>query len=133
MLATGFEPKNSKAVFIGRYSLMGELSPPAEPGIKESELGVLYGYKIGEFRFSAGLSRVWGRYRGSYLYTDPDPLFGSGRYYTPINYSRIGVPLEIRYLVSLKYFGVGVTGFANYCGNRSFVGINASLYLGYMN
>ena len=120
-------------LFISRYSLMGELSPPAELGIKESELGILYGYKIGDFRFSAGLARVWVRYRGSYLYTDPYPLFGTGRYYTTVYYSRVGIPLEVRYLVFLKYFGVGLTGFANYCGGRSFVGLNAFFYLGYMN
>lgn len=132
MVAAGYEPKNRNSIIISRYTVDAELIPALNPGLKTSELGLLYGLKSGKFRFSAGLSTVWGRFRGNYLYTDPDPLIGSGEYYEVRNYRTIGVPAEIRYITSLKYLNIGVTAFGNLSDKNSFAGLNISLYGGRM-
>jgi len=130
MIAMGYEPKSSPTVLIARYSVNAEFMQAVEPGLKVSELGLLYGLRTGTFRFAAGLSRVWGNDRGKYLYTDPDPLWGSGQHYEFVKYGTMGIPAEIRYYTALKYIGIGVTGFGNLNPRRSFAGINVSVYLG---
>jgi hypothetical protein len=132
MVAGGYEPYNRNSVVIGRYSVSGELIPNVEPGIRVVELGLLYGIKAGNFRFSAGLSNVWGNYRGQYLYTDPDPLMGTGRYYEFVKYNTIGIPAEIRYIAALKHVGIGITAFGNLNEKHSFAGLNVSFYIGRM-
>lgn len=132
MVAAGYEPKNRRSIIVSRYSVTGELIPTLSPGLKTSELGLLYGLKSGKFSFSAGLSTVWGRFRGKYLYTDPDPLIGSGQYYELRPYRTIGIPAEIRFITSTKHVGIGVTAFGNLNNKNSFAGLNISLYAGKM-
>lgn len=132
MIAAGYEPTNRQTVLIARFSVNGELLPNVGPGIKVSEIGLLYGIKVRSFRFSTGLSNVWGNNRGKYLYTDPDPLMGSGRYYEFLKYSTIGIPAEVRFITSLKHVGIGITGFGNLNSKNSFAGLNLSLYVGRM-
>lgn len=132
MIAAGYEPTNRQTALIARFSVNGELLPNVGPGIKVSEIGLLYGIKVRSFRFSTGLSNVWGNNRGKYLYTDPDPLLGSGRYYEFLKYSTIGIPAEVRFITSLKHVGIGITGFGNLNSKNSFAGLNLSLYVGRM-
>ncbi len=132
MAALGYEFSNKPTLLIARYSVNAEIMQAVEPGLKVSELGILYGLRVGKFRFSTGLSSVWGNDRGKYLYTDPDPLWGSGKYYEFVKYRTVGIPAEIRFITSSKYAGVGVTGFGNWSAKRSFAGLNVSLYLGRM-
>jgi hypothetical protein len=132
MVALGFEPKHKSAIITARYSVSGEIAQPVEPGIKINELGVLYGIKLGKFRFSTGLSTVWGNERGVYLYTDPDPLWGTGANYQYLGYTTIGIPGEIRFITSAKHVGIGITGFGNLNERRSFIGVNLALYVGKM-
>jgi len=130
MLAAGYEPGGKLAVLTARYTVNGEIFEPAQPGLKVSEIGLLYGIRAGSFRFSTGLSRIWGNNRGQYLFTDPDPLWGSGKNYEFVKYSTLGIPAEIRFITSLKYVGIGITGFGNLNAKRSFAGLNLSVYLG---
>jgi hypothetical protein len=132
MVAGGYEPKDRNSVIIGRYSVGGEVIPVSNPGIKIAEISLLYGTKAGRFRFAAGLSNVRGHYRGHYLYTDPDPLLGSGRYYEFVKYNTVGIPAEIRYIAALKHIGIGVTAFGNLNEKHSFAGLNVSFYVGRM-
>ena len=96
MITAAYEPKNKSSIIISRYSVTGELVSFVEPGLKTSEFGILYGLKKGKFSFASGLSTIWGRYRGNYMYTDTDPLFGSGQHYETVNYKTVGIPAEIR-------------------------------------
>lgn len=130
MLALGYEFNQKPTLLTARYSVSGEILQPVEPGIRVCELGVLYGLKIGKFRFSTGLSTVWGNERGQYLFTEPDPLWGTGQHYEFVGYRTVGVPAEIRFITALKYVGIGVTGFGNWNARRSFAGINLSVYVG---
>ncbi|GAA4447599.1 hypothetical protein GCM10023189_04140 [Nibrella saemangeumensis] len=130
MVAAGYEFSQIPTVLTARYSVSGELMQMVEPGIKVSEIGLLYGLRIGKFRMSAGLSRVWGNNRGKYLFSDPDPLMGTGQVYEYVPYQTIGLPAEVRYITSLKHIGIGVTGFGNLNAKRSFAGLNVSLYVG---
>ncbi|MBC3789274.1 hypothetical protein [Spirosoma utsteinense] len=130
MIAAGYKPKDKSSIIISRYSVTGELVSFVEPGLKTSEFGLLYGLKRGKFTFASGLSTVWGRYRGKYMYTDIDPLFGTGQHYETVNYKTVGVPAEIRYITSTKYAGIGITAFGNLNNKNSFAGLNVSLYVG---
>lgn len=132
MIAAGYEPRNRNSILISRYSVTGELIPALNPGLKTSELGLLYGLKSGKFSFAAGLSTVWGRFRGKYLYSDPDPLMGSGNYYELNDYRTIGLPAEIRFITSTKHVGIGITAFGNLNDKNSFAGLNLSFYAGRM-
>lgn len=132
MIALGYEPKNKIAFLVGRYSVNAEMLQAVEPGLKVSEMGLLYGLRTGKFRFAAGLSHVWGNFRGKYLFTEPDPLWGSGERYEFVKYNTIGVPAEIRFITSFKNVGIGVTGFGNLNAKRSFAGLNLSVYIGRM-
>lgn len=131
MIALGYEFKDKPTLLLARYSLNTEIFSANQPDIRVSELGVLYGLNVGKFRFSSGLSGVWGTNRGKYLYTDPDPLIYGSTYHEPIKYTTVGIPAEIRFITSLKHVvGFGVTGFGNWNAKRSFVGLNLSLYVG---
>jgi hypothetical protein len=132
MMALGYEFTNRPTLIVARYVANGELFSDRQPGISVNELGLLYGIRTGKFRFSTGLSGVWGTYRGQLLSTDPDPLIYGTQYYERIDYKTVGIPAEIRFLTSTKDVGVGLTGFGNLNGKRSFVGLNLSVYLGKM-
>ncbi|WP_040005764.1 hypothetical protein [Fibrisoma limi] len=130
MIAMGYEPKSRPTVLVARYSVNAEILQAVEPGLKVSEIGLLYGLRTGKFRLAAGLSRVWGNDRGKYLYTEPDPLWGSGEHYEFVKYGTIGIPAEIRFYTTLRCVGLGVTGFGNLNAKRSFAGLNLSVYIG---
>ena len=132
MVALGYEFSSKPTLLIARHIVNTEIFSANQPSIKVSELGLLYGLKIGKFRLSTGLSSIWGTNRGKYLYTDPDPLIYGSTYYEYIKYRTVGVPAEIRFITSLKHVGFGVTGFGNWNAKRSFVGLNISLYVGRM-
>lgn len=132
MLAFGYELDSRPTLLVARYVLNTEVFSPDQPNVKVSELGLLYGLRVGKFRFSTGLSGVWGTNRGKYLYSDPDPLIYGSTYYEPIKYTTVGVPAEIRFITSLKRVGLGVTGFGNWNAKHSFTGLNLSLYVGRM-
>ena len=130
MVAAGYELKDRRSIIVSRYSVDGELIPTLSPGLKTSELGLLYGLTSGKLSFSAGLSTVWGRFRGKYLYSDPDPLIGSGQYYELRPYRTVGIPAEIRFITSTKHIGIGLTAFGNLNNKNSFAGLNVSFYAG---
>lgn len=130
MVAAGYEPKNKSSIIISRYSVTGELISFAQPALKTSEFGLLYGLKKGNFSLASGLSAVWGRFRGKYMYTEPTPLMGSGYHYETINYTTVGIPVEIRYITSTKHAGIGITAFGNLNNKNSFAGLNISIYVG---
>ena len=132
MVALGYEFADRPTLFVARYSLNTEVFSPSQPNINVSELGLLYGLRAGKFRFSTGLSSVWGTKRGKYLYSDPDPLIYGSFYYEPIKYRTVGIPAEIRFITSAKHAGLGVTGFANWNAKQSFAGLNVSVYVGRM-
>ena len=93
-------------------------------------MGLLYGVHVGSFILAAGVASVWGRQRGNYLYTETDPLWGTGRVYEEVKYRTIGFPAEIRYAFRGKYAGIGLTAFGNYNAKSSFIGGGLSAYLG---
>lgn len=132
MMALGYEFTNKPTLIIARYVANGEVFSDTWPGINVSETGLLYGFKTGKFRFSSGLSYVWGRNRGRFLGVDPDPLLYGTQIHESIRYETIGVPAEIRFITSTKDVGIGLTGFGNWNARRSFVGLNLSLYVGQM-
>ncbi len=130
MIAAGYQPKNNNPIIISRYSVTGEVVSYVEPGLKTSEFGLLYGLRKGKFSLAAGLSTIWGRFRGEYLRTAPTPLFGSGREYELIKYNTIGIPAELRYITSTRHAGIGITAFGNLNNKNSFAGLNVSVYVG---
>ncbi|RYE19821.1 MAG: hypothetical protein EOP45_12025 [Sphingobacteriaceae bacterium] len=132
MIALGYEFVNKPTLVTARYTFNGQILSNNVPGIMVSEFGLLYGLKSGKFRFSTGLSGVWGINRGKYLSSDPDPLINGTQIYEKIKYTTIGLPAEIRFITSTKDVGIGVTGFGNLNGKRSFVGLNLSFYIGQM-
>lgn len=130
ILSIGYEPRNTKSVFIGRYLIAGELLNVVDPGMKTKELGLLYGVKFGRLRAALGISSVWGNRRGAYLFTDPDPLWGTGMVFESLPYRTVGIPAELRYRFVTKYIGIGLTAFGTYNKIRSFGGLGVSLYMG---
>lgn len=132
MIALGYEFATKPTLLVVRYTDNRELFPAYSPGLLTQEVALLYGLKAGKFRFSTGISNVWGFNRGKYLYTDPKPFLGSGEVYESIRYSTVGLPAEIRFITSLKSVGIGVTAFGNLNAKRSFAGLNLSLYVGKM-
>jgi hypothetical protein len=132
MMALGYEFINKPTLVTARYTFNGEIFSDNVPGIMVSEFGLLYGLKSGKFRFSTGLSGVWGINRGKYFGSYPDPLIYGTQIYEKIRYATIGLPAEIRFITSTNDVGIGVTGFGNLNAKRSFVGLNLSVYIGKM-
>ena len=132
MIALGYEFSTKPTVLTARYTDNRELFPDYTPTIINQEIALLYGIKTGKFRFSTGISNVWGRNRGKYLFTDPKPFISGPDVHESIRYSTVGLPAEIRFITSLKSVGIGVTAFGNLNSKRSFVGLNLSLYVGKM-
>ena len=132
MVALGYEFTDRPNLLVARYTDNREILSDNQPSIKVREMGVLYGVRTGKFRFSTGLSGVWGIKRGTYLYTDSDPLFYGSYYYEKIRYVTVGIPGEVRFITSNKDAGIGVTAFGNLNAKRSFAGINLSFYVGQM-
>lgn len=132
MIAVGYEFADRPTLAVLRYVDNRQLLSDNLPGIKVKEIGLLYGIKTGKFRFSTGLSGVWGVNRGKYLSSDPDPLTYGSNYYEPVRYMTVGVPGEIRFMTSNKDIGIGITAFGNLNAQRSFAGLNLSFYIGQM-
>lgn len=132
MVALGYEFTSRPTLLIARYTDNREILSDNQPSIKVREMALLHGIRTGKFRFSTGVSGVWGTSRGKYLRSDPDPLFYGSYYYEPIRYVTVGIPGEIRFITSNKDAGIGVTAFGNLNAKRSFAGINLSFYVGQM-
>lgn len=133
MLAAGYEFPHKPTLITARYIINTELLSDKQPNMMLSEASLLYGLKIGKFRFSTGLSGLWGVNRGQLLSVDPDPLTYGSQYYEPIRYGGVGLPAEIRFITSTKTIGIGVTAFGNLNNRQSFAGLNISFYAGKMN
>lgn len=132
MVALGYEFTNKPTILIARYTDNRELFSDNRPGILGKEIAILYGLKAGKFRLSTGISSVWGTNRGKYLSTIGDPLLYGSHYYESVRYSTVGLPAEIRFITSTDDVGIGITGFGNLNGKRSFAGLNISFYVGQM-
>ncbi|RZK27438.1 MAG: hypothetical protein EOO61_23465 [Hymenobacter sp.] len=132
MIAIGYEFVNKPTVLTARYTDSRELFPDYSPSIMTQEIALLYGLRAGKFRFSTGISNVWGRDRGQYLFTDSKPFLNAAEVHESIRYSTVGLPAEIRFITSLKSVGIGLTAFGNLNAKRSFAGLNLSLYVGKM-
>lgn len=132
MVALGYEFNNTPTQLIARYLANQQIFSDIRPGIKVNELALLYGLSVGKFRFSTGLSTVWGVNRGKFWYSDPDPLIYGSTVYETIKYRTIGIPAEIRFITTnkAKDLGIGLTGFGNWNAKRSFAGLNLSIYIG---
>lgn len=132
MIALGYEFTNKPTLLIARYTDNRELFSNNAPSIMAQEMALLYGIKTGKFRFSTGISNVWGRNRGKYLSVIGDPLLYGEHLYESVRYSTVGLPAEIRFITSTDDVGIGLTAFGNLNTKQSFVGLNLSLYVGKM-
>lgn len=125
-----FQPRDKNFVLTGRYTVSGEFLSQTTPGLKISDAGLLYGLRVSNFIFSAGLSKVWGVDRGQYLGpAEPGALLKGDRY-EKIQYSAIGIPLEARFLIPFKWMGIGITAYGNLNNGHSFGGVALSMYAG---
>lgn len=125
-----FQPRNRNFVLTGRYTVSGEFLSQTTPGLKISDAGLLYGLRVSNFIFSAGLSKVWGVDRGHYLGpAEPGALLKGDRY-EKIQYSAIGIPLEARFLIPFKWVGIGIAAYGNLNDGHSFGGLALSVYAG---
>lgn len=132
MGALGYEFTDRPTLITARYVDNRQVFSDNIPGVKIKEAALMYGIRTGKFRFSAGLSGVWGVKRGKYLFSDPDPLLYGTNYYESVRYTTVGIPGEIRFISSNEDVGIGVTAFGNLNGRQSFAGLNVSLYIGQM-
>lgn len=132
MIALGYEFATKPTLLVARYTDNRELFPDYTPSVIIQEFALLYGVKAGKFRLSTGISNVWGRNRGQYLFTNPDPFISGQSVHESIGYSTVGLPAEIRFITSTRSVGIGLTAFGNLNAKRSFVGLNLSLYVGKM-
>lgn len=132
MIALGYEFINKPTLLIARYTDNRELNSKNAPGIIAQEFALMYGVRTGKFRFSTGVSNVWGRNRGTYLGPIDEPFLYGEHLYKPVRYSTVGLPAEVRFITSTKDVGIGLTAFGNLNAKRSFVGLNLSLYVGKM-
>lgn len=67
MIALGYEFVNKPTLLIARYTVNRELFSKKALGMIAQEFALLYGIRTGKFRFSTGISNVWGTSRGTYL------------------------------------------------------------------
>lgn len=133
-LALGYEFKNKPTLLTARYAYNLEIytNENVRPLHKVNDLGLLYGYKVGKFRFSTGLSGVWGVTRGKYLFEDTDPLIYGNQVYESVPYTTIGIPAEVRFIWSTRDLGIGLTAYGNLNAKRPYAGLNLSFYFGEM-
>lgn len=125
-----FQPRNRNFVLTGRYTVSGEFLSQTTPGLKISDAGLLYGLRVSNFIFSAGLSNVWGVDRGQYLGpAEPGALLKGDRY-EKIHYSTIGIPVEARFMIPFKWVGLGITAYGNLNDGHSFGGLALCVYAG---
>lgn len=132
MIALGYEFSNTPTLLIARYTDNRELFSANDPSIMAQEIALMYGIETGKFRFSTGVSNVWGRNRGKYLSAISDPFLYGEHLYESVRYSTVGLPAEVRFIISTKDVGIGLTAFGNLNARRSFLGLNLSLYVGKM-
>ncbi|OZI06867.1 hypothetical protein BWI93_17895 [Siphonobacter sp. BAB-5385] len=130
--AVAYEFKNKPTLLTLRcsYNLGIFEKESVTPLIDVADVGLLYGYKVGKFRFSAGVGAVWGTDRGAYKYYLSDPLTYGNNVYESLDYTTIGLPTEIRFITGGKDLGIGLTAFGNVNAKRSFFGLNLAFYLG---
>ncbi len=131
-VALAYELRNKPTLLTARYAYNMEIftDQDVSPLNTVNDAGLLYGYKAGKFRFSAGLSYVFGTSRGKFLQQVEDPLmYGEFKHERRL-YKTVGIPAEIRFLTSTRDLGIGVTAYGNLNRERSHVGLNLSFYLG---
>jgi hypothetical protein len=119
---------NSIAV---RTTLGGELFNSKSPGLKFTDLGVLYGLSVKRFYLGAGLSWLQGVKRGIYLSgpqpADLFPMFN----YQKVKYSTVGIPYEIRWIpLKSTSFGIGISLNGNFSNQFTYTAIGLSIYGG---
>ncbi|MDR6197713.1 hypothetical protein [Siphonobacter sp. SORGH_AS_0500] len=133
-LALAYEFKNKPALITTRYAYNLEIynDESVTPLQNVNDLGVLYGYKVGKFRFSTGLSRVWGVKRGKFLREDSEPFLYGKDSYESLGYATIGIPAEVPFILSNRDLGIGLTAYGNLNTKRPYGGLNLSFYLGEM-
>lgn len=130
MGTVSFQPRHKTRVFTARYNVSAEMLHQTTPGLKLSEAGVLYGSRHKNFIFSAGISRVWGVYRGTLIGPAyPGSLFKGDRYEKK-TFSTLSIPAEVRFILPLKWVGIGITAFGNLNNGHSYSGLNVSVYAG---
>jgi hypothetical protein len=130
MGALSFQPQHKNYVLTARYTVSGEVMSEILPGIKISEAAAMGGIRISNFIVSTGVSKVWGVDRGARIGpVEPGSLFKGDRY-EKNGYSSFGVPVEVRFMLPVKYVGLGITAFGNLNQNHSYGGLNISIYGG---
>lgn len=121
-------PLSSIAV---RTTFGGELFNSKSPGLKFTDLGVLYGLSVKRFYLGAGLSWLQGVKRGIYLSgpqpADLFPMFN----YQKVKYTTIGIPYEISWIpLKSTSFGVGISLNGNISNQFSYTAVGLSIYGG---
>ncbi len=131
-IAFAYELRNKPTLITARYAYNMEIFTDQDvtPLNTVNDAGLLYGYKAGKFRFSAGLSYVFGTSRGKFLQQIEDPLMYGELLHERKSYKTVGIPAEIRFLTSTRDLGIGLTAYGNLNRERSHVGLNISFYLG---
>jgi len=114
-----------------RTVLGGELFNRRSPGLKFTDLGVLYGLSVKSFYLGAGLSWLRGVKRGVFLSgPQPSDLIAMNNY-QKVKYSTVGIPYELRWIpLKSTTFGVGLSLNGNLSNQFSYTVIGLSIYGG---
>lgn len=114
-----------------RTAVGGELFNRRSPGLKFTDLGMLYGLSVKKFYLGAGLSWLQGVKRGIYLAgPQPGDLYSMFSY-QKVKYNTVGIPYEIRWIpLKSKTFGLGLSLSGNFSNQFSYTAIGLSMYFG---
>jgi hypothetical protein len=124
------QPRSKPFVATARYTVSGEVLSEPLPGVKIAEVAAMGGIRLRNVILSTGISYVWGVDRGARIGpAEPGALFRSDRYEKK-EYRNVGLPMEARFVLPLKYIGVGLTAFSNLNRSHSYGGLTISLYAG---
>lgn len=132
-VAFGFQPARSRWLVSGRYlSSVDLFSGATEPQARAGEVASLVGYEaLPRVQVSTGLGFTWGVKKGAFLRTEPDTFYHGGRQlYEPVLFSEVSLPVEVRWLLTDKTGGIGLTGYGNFSRSQSQVGLAVSFYMG---
>ncbi len=132
-VAAGFQPARSRWLVSGHYLTSVDLfSGATEPQARAGEVAGLGGYEVlPRFYLSTGLGYTWGVRQGAFLRTEPDAFYHGGkRVYEPVVFSEVSLPVEVRWLLTGKTGGVGLTGYADFSRSQTQVGVAVSFYMG---
>lgn len=114
-----------------RAALGGEFLNRKSPGLKFTDVGLLYGLSVKKFYLGAGLSWLQGIKRGVFL-SGPTPtdLFHMNNY-QKVKYSTVGIPYEVRWVaIKSTTFGLGLSLNGNFSNQFSYTTIGLSMYFG---